>query len=259
MFCARKRFAASITKRKKEGNIMQKRVLTVALSLLLAIALAAPVGLAETAPAQTGVLEVHGQAQISVVPDTVSLRLGANIDHKDEKEAYSRANAIMNGVLEALRALGVPENQMKTGALNITRQYDYSKSPYVLRGYTANVSLTVTLHDFEQINTVIDTAVAKGANDVGGMQFSYADESAVYRQALCEAIQAARAKAEAMAGAAGVSLGGLLKMVEGGQMGYGYATNYYAAPMETAKPDGAQVVAGEIQISANVDMTFETK
>ncbi len=238
-----------------------KKIGTIAIALLLTFGLFLPGAHSEaTQPASVpGILDVHGQVEIKVEPDTVTIRLGANIARKNEKDAYDDANEIMNQVLDAVKALGVPDNKIKTSALSVAKQYDYSSSPFGFKGYNANMAVTVTLHDFTLINTILDTAMEKGANDVGNPMFSYSDEGEIYRQALKMAVETARKKAEVMAEAGGVNLGMLLKMTEVGQ---NYYPQYYmnaSAPMaEADKPSGAQIMAGEISITANVDLSYET-
>ncbi len=242
---------------------MRNKTLIIALALVLGLGWTISCALGETLEpsnaAVTGILDVHGQAEITVEPDTVTVRLGANISRKDEKAAYAQANGIINQVLASMKALGVPDNKIKTSAMSVTRQYDYRVTPYKLTGYNANVALTVTLNDFTLINTVIDAAMENGANEVGDLAFSYSDVGEIYRQALQQAVEIARRKAEIMALAGGVELGMLLRMTEAGQ---NYYPKYYMnASMDMAassESTSAQVMAGEISVTANVDLSYET-
>ena len=212
--------------------------------------------------ARTGVLEVRGQAVRTVMPDTVELTIGAMAQHENEKDALSEVNEVIANVIASLKALDVPENQIKTSRLDISPRYSTFGSTRRIVGYTASVSLTVTLKDFEMINTVIDTSVSHGANNLGGMRFSFSEEGLVYRQALTDAITAARAKAEAMAAAAGVELGTLLLLRESGYNTYAYRNQYAMAEADMSMDGsyaGAQVMSGELQIQASVDLTFETR
>lgn len=207
----------------------------------------------------SGVLEVQGQAVRTVVPDTVSITIGARIQDESEKVAQQQANTIINDVIEALRAIGLSDQQIKTGGYDISRLYDYSDGNAVPQGYEARISLRVTVQNFDLINEILDTAVEKGANDVGSISFSYSDEGTVYKQALQDAILAASGKAEAMALAAGVSLHTLLELREaGGNNPYPYA-NAYKAMSDTATGGASQVMAGELEITANVTLVYQIK
>ena len=237
-------------------------MVTLVVSLLLSVAC----GMAAQAEdvvhyAQTGQLEVRGQAIRTVMPDTVDIMIGATAQHDTEQGALNEVNPVIANVIASLKALDIPENQIKTSTLNISPRYSTFGSSSRIIGYTASISLTVTLKDFEMINTVIDTSVAHGANDIGGMRFSFSDEGLVYRQALTDAITVAREKAETMVAAAGVKLGTLLVLRESGYNTYSYANAYAPSMMEAETFGGAatQVMAGEIQISAAVDLVYETR
>jgi len=208
---------------------------------------------------QPGRLEVRGQAVRIVMPDTVTITIGATAQHDSEQDAYNQVNQVIASVMASLKDLAVPENQIKTSRLDISPRYSTVGTRRII-GYTASVSLTVTLKDFEMINTVIDTAVAHGANNVGGMRFSFSEEGLAYRQALADATTIAREKAEAMAAAAGAELGTVILLREGSNSMYSSYANVRAPYEADAAAIGdTQVMAGEIQISASVDLTFELK
>lgn len=205
----------------------------------------------------SGELEVQGQAVRSVAPDTVTIRVGANVEDKSEKIAQDQANAIIQEVISSIRALGVEDSQIATSGYNITRKSSSSK----LLGtdsYVAKISLTITVQDFDLINQILDTAVEKGANDVGSISFSYSREGEVYRQALSDAILAARVKAEAMAETAGVRLHTLLALreVSGGGA---YRNTYEPMMAESSSYSGTQIMAGEIEITAYVTLMYQVK
>lgn len=244
-------------------------MLCLALSLALALPAVAEdnswwndaVSSVETWAAEGGELEVRGRAVRTVEPDTVTIRVGARVEAEDERDAQTQTNTIINDVLASLRALGVEDSQMSTSGYNITRKYRYVGRISRPSGYEASISLTVTVQDFDLINSILDIAVEKGANDVSGISFSYSDEGAVYRQALQDAIEAAKTKAQAMADTAGVTLYTLLRMYEGSQGG-AYYNSYTLEAMEApgaSADSGTQIMAGEVEISANVTMVYRIK
>lgn len=210
----------------------------------------------------TGEIEVRGEAVRTVMPDTVTIRIGVSKEDEDEKIAQAEANKAMNNVIAALKEAGLSDDEIATAGFSLDRQIDYSGRTPRTTGYVARLTVRVKLTDFDLIGTVLDVSVENGANNIDGLTFSYSKEGEVYRQALRDAIEAARAKAETMADAAGVELKTLLALRE-----TGYASpivNSYVSfdTMETAAAQsggGAQVIAGEIEVSASVSMIFETK
>lgn len=208
-----------------------------------------------------GELEVHGQATLNVPPDTVTIRVGASIEGETEKNAIDSANGIITDILDSLRALGIEERQIKTTQYSITRKE--STGGLIKRDdvYVARISLDITLTDFLLINQVVDTAVAMGANEIGNLRYTHSQEGALYRDALTAAIEAARTKAESMATAAGVETFTLLSLRELSSGGsYVVNASYESeSASRTEKEMEAQIMGGEIEISANVSMTYRIK
>ena len=87
-----------------------------------------------------------------------------------------------------------------------TREYDYRKGQR-LTGYRVVRQMTAKVRDLDRLGDVLDGLVAAGANEVHGAQMSASDPSAAEHEALRAAITAARAKADALAEAGGVTLG----------------------------------------------------
>jgi uncharacterized protein YggE len=97
-----------------------------------------------------------------------------------------------------------------------------------------------------------DIAVRAGADTVSGPSLSVADRDAQYRRALERAFDDARAKAETLAAAAGVSLGEVTAIVEGGQP---HDFPVYATA-ERALDAKTPIEPGSEEIAASVTVTF---
>jgi uncharacterized protein YggE len=93
--------------------------------------------------------------------------------------------------------------------------------------------------------------VTDGANTLNGLTFGLANPEPAYNEARTEAVADARAKAELLAAAAGVTLGDVLSIADQGAM-----TD--PAPMyrEAASAAPVPVVGGELGLIANVSITF---
>ena len=74
--------------------------------------------------------------------------------------------------------------------------------------------MTARVRDLDALGAVLDGIVAAGANEVHGAQMSASDPSASEHEALRAAVAAARAKAEAIADAAGVAVGRVERIEE---------------------------------------------
>src|SRR2546429_538564 len=86
----------------------------------------------------------------------------------------------------------------------------------LLGGYPASGSIAVTKLGIAEAGSVVDAGVGAGANGVSGPSLSLSSQDALYDSALKAAVAQAKTKAQALADAAGRTLGGVVSIVEGG-------------------------------------------
>jgi hypothetical protein len=95
--------------------------------------------------------------------------------------------------------------------------------------------------------------VSAGANQVSGPTLRVSDNRAQYRAAVDEAMDDARARAQALAAEAGVTLGAPVAIVENG--GGGYPTPVYDS-VRAAAESAVPIEPGVSEISATLAVTF---
>jgi uncharacterized protein YggE len=109
------------------------------------------------------------------------------------------------------------------------------------------------LRDLTGAGAAIDAAVGAGANEVYGPNLIQSDRATIERQALQAAMADARAKAQAVATAGGVSLGRVMTVVEGG----GVAPPIpYAADARATAESSTPIAPGTQEIQASVTVTY---
>src|SRR5260370_26491478 len=91
-------------------------------------------------------------------------------------------------------------------------RYDPTGAAAKVTGSVVSNAVRVELKGRDQVGTIIDAALAKGANQIAGIQFSVSNVAEVRRLALADALRNARADADALAKAAGGTLGALIEM-----------------------------------------------
>src|SRR5690606_2776962 len=102
------------------------------------------------------------------------------------------------GVLEALRAAGVEERDIRTTQLSIQPDYEYSQTGRRLLGYVVTNTVEARVRDLSRVHQAVDTAVRAGGDlaRVNGIRFELSEPERVAREARAEAIRNARAEAE---------------------------------------------------------------
>lgn len=222
------------------------------LSSLATVALLAGPALADDA---NGMITVTGEGQVAVVPDMATISLGVTVNGDTAKAALEANSAALAAVLERLTAAGIEAKDVQTSGLSLGPVYDYSSSSggaQKVQGYNASNMVTVQVRSIEQVGPVLDASVTDGANMLNGITFGLLDPVPATDEARKKAVEDARRKAALYAGAAGVELGKIVSITEGGSFGAPVMMGGAAF----AKADSVPVAAGEMTVGASVTVTF---
>jgi len=115
-------------------------------------------------------------------------------------------------------------------------------------GYTASNTVTAIVRNLGSAGPIVDAAVGAGANQVSGPSLVASDQAAAYRDALRAAVADARAKAQALASASGLTTGRITAITEG--------TNT-PVPVDAKQAAAApSIEPGTQEIDASVSVTF---
>jgi uncharacterized protein YggE len=231
----------------------------IALAAILTTGFAATSLLAAPARAEgepPAVISVTGEAKISAPPDLAQIDGGVTSEAKTAREASEANNAAMGKVLLALKGAGIDEKDYQTSRLSLQPQNSSSKTggPPTIVGYRASNRVTIRLRDVTKVANVIDTLVAAGANDIGGINFLVSQASKLLDEAREKAIADARRKAEIYAKAAGVTLGAPLSISEGGA-----PAPIVFRRMAAGVAESAPVAPGEETLQLSVSVSWAIK
>ncbi len=150
------------------------------------------------------------------VPDRATISMGVQTRASTAAKASADNAVKQRAVIDAIKAQGIAPEQISTLNYNLSPDQEYNpqagdKAPKVV-GYVATNTVRVDVRKVEQVGGLIDAAIAKGANDVGSLEFHSSAPDSLRRVALVDAYQQAFADATALARAAGGQLGELLEM-----------------------------------------------
>jgi uncharacterized protein YggE len=195
---------------------------------------------------------VNGEASVSVAPDMVLIRIGVSSQGKNARAA-SEANATqMTKVLNAIEQSGIAKKDIQTSRLSLQPQYDASKPGAArLTGFRVTNQVTIKIRDIGNLPSILDHAIAAGANEMSGIEFVVSQRSHLLDQARGEAIADARRKAELYAKAAGAKLGRVVAITEEG------ASPPPRPVMQALRAGGVPVAPGEQMLRASVTVSYE--
>ncbi len=204
-------------------------------------------------PAHT--ITVSASGKVTVVPDVARINLGITTTKGTVKAARESAAQTMTAIIAAIKGLGVADADIQTTNLSLYPQYGSGSTPKVV-GYQISEQVQITVRDLDKAGDVVDAATAKGATDVNGISFELADPVKAQNDARASAVAAARTSAQAMAGAANVSLGAVVSITDTtspSPIFYGYGAQKGAAVPDAATP----VQPGTQDLTAMVTVIFE--
>ena len=225
-----------------------------ALALCAALAappLAAPLAAQEADPA--GRLVVTGEGRSAAAPDMAVLRLGAQAEAEEAAAALDAASRAARALIEALRAAGVAEADIQTSELALHPRYaPRDGMEDAVTGYVASNVVTARLRDLDALGDTLDAAAEAGANRIDGLSFALSDPDAARDEARRRAVADARTAAETLAEAAGLPLGPVLRIEEGG----GDPGPFPAADLARAESLSVPIARGEVETLARVRVVY---
>ena len=225
-------------------------ILLLAGVLLLASAVA---GIAQprfghaAATTATKTITVTGNGSVTTIPDRAGFDFTVETRATTAKAALAQNSTAAAAVVAAVKNAGVADADIQTSQVSLSPQTNQAGTQII--GYTASNSISIKT-TIAKAGSLVDAAVAAGADGVSGPSLSISDQDAQYREALKKAVAAAHTKAQALADAAGLTLGGAQTIVEGAAQ--------YPVPL-AQKADmsaGVQIQPGTQKVDATVTVTY---
>jgi uncharacterized protein len=193
---------------------------------------------------------VVGRGVVEAAPDRAFVTIGAQAIRPNAQDAQERVSSTMTQVLQRVSALGIPRERIQTVEINLFPQRRPQSGE--ITGYQAVQRARVTVDDLSLVGRVLDAAVGAGANLLDGVSFTLRDSASARARAFAAAAQDARATANALAGAAGLTVVRVVRIEEVGAAVP--VTRGFAAP---AAPEAATpVLPGTLSVTAQVRVVF---
>lgn len=227
-----------------------------------------------------GKLSVSAQGEVTVAPDkaTVSALLWETTrpipveqaDQRDPeamKKARQSLEARASDLITTLEGMGIKSERISAGSLAVRQESTYSRhsnSQQRIRLTHTKVQrpFHITLHDLEQVPSVMDAMTTAGVDQLSGVQYSLQDARSAERDALRKAVAKAKAEATIMADGLGETLDGVVNVAKG--------RGHTPRPMAQARmmadslgskgsgesAGGAEYRAGQIKVATEVNVTW---
>lgn len=163
--------------------------------------------------AEARTIEVTGVGTVTVKPDTARVNVGVRVSAATASEALDRASVSATALIAAVKDAGVSADDITTTDVSVYPMYSNEN---IITSYVASNSLVVTVRDIDRAGEIIDAAATAAGDDItiSGIMFFVDETETVIGAARTEAIENARARAEAYAAGGDVTLGEVLRISE---------------------------------------------
>jgi uncharacterized protein len=204
-------------------------------------------------------IAINGHGEISVVPNLASVNIGVTSNGKTAGEALAENTKAMQQVFATLKSSGIAETDIQTSNFSVNPRLIYpqdgSNKPPVVDGYDVNNTVTVTVRKLDTLGGLLDQVVSAGSNQINGINFTVDNADKILDSARTQAVADARRKADIYAQAAGVKLGRIISISEGGA--YQPPPVVFARAKASMEQAPAPMAQGEQTLSMDVSLVWE--
>lgn len=161
------------------------------------------------APARPSI-SVSAQGSTRITPDRATVQIGVQTRGASAASASAENARLAQRVIAAIKAIGIGAEQISTVNYSVNPEYRHieNRRPEIT-GYVVRNTVVVDVRQIEQVGRVIDASLGAGANMVNSLDFYASNTEEARRVALAAAVAKARLDAQAIARAAGGTVGGL--------------------------------------------------
>ncbi len=238
---------------------MRTKLVIPTILLIAAVALSACSASVQLGQSQPRTINVTGNAEVILEPDIAYVSIGVHSEAESAKAAVATNNSQTQAVIEAIKAQGVDEKDIKTTNFSVYQSEKFAPTGESLGTYfMADNTVNVTIRDIAKIGDVLDASISAGANNIYGITFDLEDKETALASGRDQAMVNAEAQAEELASAAGVTLGEVQSI---SYYSSAPVPVYYDSKMAGVGGGGQSVPIspGQLTLSASVSVVYSIK
>ncbi len=225
---------------------MYRKLFFVLLGIAVSLSLAAcgPTNIYPQAEPPQRTLTVNGTGKVTLTPDIAYVSIGVQTEDPSAAAAVHANTTTANAVVQAIKSFGVEEKDITTTNFSVwlNEQYD-ENGKQVSKTYVVQNTVYVAVRKLDTLGDLLDAVTQAGANTIYGISFDVEDKTEALSQARTLAVESARKQAEALAKAAGVTLGEVQSISF-------YDSVPYPGPMGKGGGGGFMEAAASVPISS---------
>lgn len=196
-------------------------------------------------------IRVTGSGQVRSAPDEATFQFHCQGFAAEAPDALSQATLAAETVLGLLDGLGVPPQSRGVQRARVHPRTRWDGDREIRDGWNANATVECTLSDATLAFELLEQATAIDRVSIHGPEWQIRPTNPAHDSARQLAVAEGRMKAESYAHAAGLTLGDLHELVEGGAV--------HASPMmrSMGASEATSLEASDQIVHATVTLVFE--
>jgi uncharacterized protein len=179
------------------------------LPLVLAVTCVLSYAQAPTATVQPNTLYTGADGKFETAPDTALIQFNINAQADNAKDAYAQAQKQAEQVRQIMRNNSIDPKAAEVGFYSIQPVYDWKNPKPKVIAYRVTTSVTLKLKDFTKIGPITQQLADAAVSDSQSVNYTLENIDDAKVKAVEDAYRHARASADALARAAGRSVGDL--------------------------------------------------
>lgn len=251
----------------KSKSMKKAHVFLITLGVLVLAAVAIVAVVMTNKSSNEDRFSISGSGTVYAKADIANMNVGLKTEVKKTAAEATRENSEqMNEILVVLKDLGIESKDIKTNSYSLNPVYNWTeKDGQKLNGYEVYQSVTLKIRDLEKIGDIIAKTTEKGANQVGGINFTIDDEYELKNEARELAIEKAKEKAELIAAQTGMKLGKIVGVYENSYspvISYDYSNAKREIAADQALGAGIEapgIEAGQNEVKVEITLVYEVK
>lgn len=202
----------------------------------------------------TPMITVSGEGKVKVIPDQVSIIVGAENIGKDAQEVKKKNDETIASIIKTIKKFNIASTDYQLTNVNLHRNYDYDTKKY---NYSSSQAVTVLLKDMKIYDEFMMSINESGVNTISGLEFKSSKMEIYEKEARKKAMLNAKQKAEDYVSVLNQKVGKALVISDNSTVNYPQPILYRAKSMSMESDAAPETMAaGEISIDANVQVSF---
>ncbi len=204
---------------------------------------------------QVPMINVSGEGKVKVAPDQASISISIETKGTKAEDVKRENDTKMDAILKFIKKSNIVKEDFQTQRVALNPNYDYLKKK---SNYVATQSVQILLKDLSKYDVLMEGLVNEGINRIDNVEFKSSKMVQLQSEARKLAMKEAKAKADDFVSVLGQKVGKAILISDNSQT---YSPQPRVFAMKAMAMDGAAapretLAAGEIEITANVSVSF---